>query len=54
MSVVSENETTKKVKGSRAGWFKGGNSTCRQHIASAHYETYSKQCRELGIEENYT
>lgn len=53
MRLVSENETTKKARGSCAGWFKGGNSTCRQHITSAHYETYSEQCKELGIEENF-
>ncbi len=42
-----------KAKGSRAGWYRGGNSTLRQHIASAHYDAYSARCKEEGIEENW-
>ncbi len=53
MSPCSESQRIKKAKGSRAGWYKGGNSTLRQHIASAHYDTYSARCKEEGIEENW-
>lgn len=41
------------MKGVHAGWYKGGNSTLRQHIASAHYDTYSARCKEGGIKENW-
>ncbi len=40
-------------KKQRAGWYKGDNSTCRSHIAVAHYAAYSKMCEERGIPENH-
>ncbi len=52
-SGFSESKRIKKRKGARAGWYKGGNSTCRQHIASAHYAEYRERCQKDGIEENY-
>ncbi len=49
----SESKRVQKAKGSRAGWYKGGNSTLREHIASAHYDVYRVRCKEQGIEENW-
>ena len=40
-------------KGDIAGWYKGGNSTCRRHIRSDHYPEYKKRCEEGGIEEDW-
>jgi hypothetical protein len=40
-----------KKHGKLAGFFRGGNSTCRTHIRK-HYNLYSQKCEEQGIEEN--
>ena len=47
----SDDEEIKKEKGGRAGWYRGGNSTLRRHIAVAHYEEYAMKCKEAGVEE---
>lgn len=47
-----EDTAVKKKKGPLAGWYKGGNSTCRRHIASKHYVEYSKRCKDLSVEES--
>lgn len=39
-------------QGGHAGWYTGGNSTCRRHIASAHYEEYRKCCKEAKVAES--
>ncbi|OJT02272.1 Zinc finger BED domain-containing protein RICESLEEPER 2 [Trametes pubescens] len=41
-------------QGGRAGWYTGGNSTCRRHIASAHYQEYHKRCKEAKVAESNT
>ncbi|KAI0746444.1 hypothetical protein C8Q80DRAFT_1121282 [Daedaleopsis nitida] len=51
--VCRVSKRIQKQKGSRAGWYKGANSTLCHHIASAHYEEYSKRCREQNVEENW-
>ncbi len=53
MLVGRESKLLKTRKGARAGWYRGDNSTCRMHIARAHYERYSARCKEAGIEENH-
>ncbi len=55
MTTVHHRESSrvKKNKGVCAGWYRGHNSTCRSHIASAHYQVYSERCKEAGIEENH-
>jgi hypothetical protein len=49
-----ENRDEKKAvnESSYKAFFRGGNSTCRQHIR-CHYTLYSKLCAEAGIEENH-
>lgn len=42
-----------KSKGVRAGFLKGGNSSCRRHIR-LHYKEYSEACLKAGIPENST
>ncbi|KAM5530832.1 hypothetical protein V8D89_015500 [Ganoderma adspersum] len=42
-----------QMKGRRAGFYKGGNSSLRRYIASFHYEEYSRRCKKAGIEENH-
>ncbi len=37
--------------GDHAGWFRGGNSSCRRHIARDHYAEYTRLCKEEGIDE---
>ena len=41
----------KRKRGGRAGWYTGGNSTCRRHIVSSHYEEYTKRCAEAKLKE---
>ena len=41
-----------KKKGPTAGWYKGGNSSCRRHIAAVHYSVYSSRCKELKVQES--
>ena len=38
-----------KKKRGKAGWYTGHNSTCRRHIASAHYEEYTARCEKDQI-----
>lgn len=40
-----------KQCGKKAGWFLGGTSSLRRHIASVHYAEYSKYCLENNITE---
>ena len=37
--------------GKPVSWFKGSTSSCRRHIASAHFKLYQKRCAEKGLEE---
>ena len=46
-----ENPKILAIEGRRAGWYTGGNSSCRRHIASMHYRLYVKRCKEGGIRE---
>lgn len=41
----------KKQYSGKAGWYTGGNSTCRRHIASAHYKQYHERCKQGDIKE---
>ena len=40
-----------KKFGGKAGWFRGGTSSLRRHIASAHYPEYHKVCEEKELTE---
>ena len=46
-----DNPKIQILEGRRAGWYTGGNSSCRRHIASMHYPLYVKRCKEGGIRE---
>ncbi|KAI1793590.1 hypothetical protein LXA43DRAFT_1092759 [Ganoderma leucocontextum] len=48
-----DSKKLKKTKGDGAGWYTGGNSTCRRHIRAAHYAEYQKRCEEAGLEEDW-
>ncbi|KAL1947386.1 hypothetical protein VTO73DRAFT_14347 [Trametes versicolor] len=50
-TLCQDDKKVIEVKGARAGWYKGGNSTLRRHIAASHYELYAKRCKEEGLEE---
>nr|VWP01648.1 Uncharacterized protein [Ganoderma boninense] len=55
-SLVKESRDDPEVvqtKGRCAGFYKGGNSSLRSHIASFHYKEYSRKCKKAGIEENH-
>ena len=49
----SDDKQVKREKGDRAGWYRGGTSSLRRHIASEHYPRYSALCKENGIAENH-
>ena len=50
---IREDKAIKQKKPERAGWYTGGVSTLRNHLAVAHYEIYSQRCAAAGIKENY-
>lgn len=52
-SAEREDKSMRKQKGACAGWYKGDNSTCRTHIACAHYEEYAARCKEREIAVNH-
>jgi hypothetical protein len=37
----------------RQCFFKGGNSTCRGHIASNHFEEYERLCKAMKVKVNH-
>ncbi len=50
-SLNREDPKKRATSGRRAGWYVGGNSTCRRHIVSLHYGVYVARCKEGGIKE---
>ena len=49
----SDDPKVMKKKADIAGWYTGGNSTCRRHNRSSHYPEYKRRCEEGGIEEDW-
>ena len=43
-------EKIKTAKKERAGWYTGGNSTCRHHIRMNHFSEYETQCKAAGLQ----